>query len=148
MRLPWKEGCSNLPNNYELALARLKGLGRRLLRDSQIHTKYRDKINKMIRLGHAYQAEDLLCEKHSKGKTWFIPHHCTGGKFRVVFDCAASFGGTSLNSQLLQGPDNTNALLGMLFWFRLHSVAIVGDNRNVFHQVRVEPIDQSALGFL
>ena len=148
MRFPWKEGCPNLPNNYELALARLKSLDRRLMRDSEIHTKYQDKINEMIRLGHAYEVEDLLCEEHSYGKTWFIPHHFTGRKFRVVFDCAASFGGTSLNSQLLQGPDNTNTLLGVHFRFRLHSVAIVGDIRNMFHQVRVEPVDQSALRFL
>ena len=45
MRLPWKEDCRNLPNNYELALARLKSLGRRLMRDSETHTKYRDKIS-------------------------------------------------------------------------------------------------------
>ena len=104
-------------------------------------------MNEMIRLGHAYEEEDLLCEKHSNGKTWFIPHHFTGGKLRVVFHCAASFGGTSLNSQLLQGPDNTNALLGDLFWFKVHSVAIVGNIKNMFHQVRVEPVDQSALRF-
>ena len=148
MRFPWKEDCPNLPNNYELALARLKSLGRRLMRDSEIHTKYRDKINEMIRLGHACEVEDLLCKKHNYGKTWFIPHHFSGGKFRVIFDCAASFGGTSLNSQLLQGPDNTNTLLNVLLRFRLHSVAIVGDIRNMFHQVRVEPVDQSALRFL
>ena len=39
-------------------------------------------------------------------------------------------------------------MIGVLFRFRPHSVAVVGDIRNIFHQVRVDPIDQTALRFL
>ena len=78
------------------------------------------------------------------GKTWYIPHHCTSGKFRVVFDCAAIY----KNTQLLQGPDNMNNLIGVLFRFRLHNIAINGDIRNMFHRVYVNPSDQSGLRFL
>ena len=147
IRLPWKEGCPNLPDNFRTAASRLKGLGHRLQREPEIHDKYRDKINEMIRLGHAIEITEPF-DKSDENKQWYIPHHYTSGKFRVVFDCAASHAGTSINQQLLQGPDNTNTLIGVLFRFRLHSVAIVGDIRNMFHQVKVDPVDQTALRFL
>ena len=147
MRLPWRKGCPNLPDNYPVALSRLKSLGRRLLRDPETHVKYRAKIDDMIQLGHAFEVTDQM-KPPEEGRVWYIPHHSTGGKFRVVFDCAAACGGTSLNKQLLQGPDNTNTLLGVLFRFRPHSVALVADIRNMFHQVNVDPIDQTALRFL
>ena len=33
-------------------------------------------------------------------------------RVRFVYDCAAKYGGTSLNQQLLQGLDQTNQLVG------------------------------------
>ena len=147
MGLPWKKGCPSLPNNYNMALSRLTSLGRRLRRDQDALVKYRNKINEMIQLGHAVEVPSPN-QEDCKGRTWYIPHHCTGGKFRVVFDCSAAVEGTSLNRQLLQGPDNTNTLLGVLFRFRPHAVALIGDVRNMFHQVNVDPMDQTALRFL
>jgi len=38
-------------------------------------------------------------------------------KVRMVFDCAASHRGTSLNAQVLQGPDLTNKVVGVLLSF-------------------------------
>ena len=145
MRVPWKEGCPNLPNNRTMALSRLRSLGRRLVRDNELFVKYRDKIRELISLGHAVPVSDERDE--DQNKTWYIPHHCTKGKFRIVFDCAAQFGGTSLNKQILQGPDNANNLIGVLTRFRKHSVAVVGDIRAMFHSVMVDPCDRSALRF-
>jgi len=48
--------------------------------------------------------------------------------------------------QLLQ--DNTNTLLRVLFRYRPHSVALVGDIQNMLHQVNVDSINQTALRFL
>ena len=66
----------------------------------------------------------------------------------MVFDCAARFGDTSLNDQLLQGPDLTNNLTGVLLRFRQKSVALMADVEQMFHQVRVAPDDCHALRFL
>ena len=147
MRLPWRDGCPKLPNNYKMALSRLKSLGRRLKREPNNLTLYQDKVNEMVQLGHAKRASQDYKDVPSE-KTWYIPHHYIGKKFRIVFDCAATCQGTSLNQQLLQGPDNTNSLIGVLLRFRFYSVAIVGDIRNMFHMVKVDPKDQSALRFL
>ena len=44
--------------------------------------------------------------------------------------------------------DLTNNLVGVLIRFRKYPVAVVGDVRAMFIQVRVAPVDQSALRFL
>ena len=66
-------------------------------------------------------------------------------KVRVVFDCAAKFSGQSLNSNVLQGPDMTNSLVGVLCRFRQEDVA---DVEAMYHQVRVNPNDIGALKFM
>lgn len=87
------------------------------------------------------------------GKLWCLPHDPVfhpqkPNKVRVVFDLAAHFRDTSLNDQLLQGPDLTNNLTGVLLQSRQEPVALVADVEQVFHQVRVEPEDCDALRFL
>lgn len=67
---------------------------------------------------------------------------------RVVFDCAAKFKGKSLNSELLQGPDLMNSLVGVLMRFRQDHIALAADIEAMFHQVRVEEEDCDALRFL
>jgi len=66
----------------------------------------------------------------------------------VVFDCAARYKGTSLNDQLLSGPDLTNSLFGVLVRFRQEPVALSSDIEAMFHQVLVDPKDVDALRFL
>lgn len=84
---------------------------------------------------------------------WYLPHHpvmhpLKPEKVRVVFDCAAQFAQTSLNQQLLQSPDLTNRIVGVLSCFRQETVGLIVDTQSMFHQVRVEPRDCDALRFL
>lgn len=69
---------------------------------------------------------------------WYIPQHGvyhpkTPTKIRVVFDCAAEFKGESLNKHLLQGPDLTNTLTGVLNRFRQEQVGIMCDIESMFY---------------
>lgn len=52
------------------------------------------------------------------GCLWYIPHHGVyhpkKQKIRVVFNCGASYQGTSLNEDLLRGPDLTSPLMSVL----------------------------------
>ena len=54
----------------------------------------------------------------------------------------------SLNSQLLQCPDLTDNLVGVLIRFREEPIAVMADIGGMFHQVRVSPKDCDALHFL
>ena len=69
-------------------------------------------------------------------------------KVRVLFGCAAQYNGVSLNSQLLQGPDLTNNLVGVIIGFREEVITIMAEIEGMFHQVRVSPKDCDALRFL
>ena len=68
----------------------------------------------------------------------------------MVFDCEARYKGTSLNDQLLRGPELTNSLFGVLVSFRQEPVALdlSSDIEVMFHQVMVDPKDVDALRFL
>ena len=75
-------------------------------------------------------------------------HPLKPDKTRVVFDCAARYRGTSLNDQVLQGPDLANNLVGVLSRFREESIALMADEESMFHQVRVSKDDVDVLRFL
>ena len=70
-------------------------------------------------------------EQETDSKVWYVPHHGVyhpkKSKIRVVFDCSAEHRGVSLNSQLLQGPDVGNSLIGVLIRFRKEVVGLSCD---------------------
>ncbi|CAB4028223.1 Hypothetical predicted protein, partial [Paramuricea clavata] len=150
--LPWKNNPPYLPNNKIVAERRGLLLKKRLLRDDELLKKYRTTFNEYLEKGYAEKIpkEQLNMENRP---IWYVPHHpvthpLKPEKVRVVYDCAASYGRTSLNQQLLQGPDQTNQLTGVLIRFREESVAMVANVEAMFHQVLVEPRDCDALRFL
>ena len=130
-------------------------LKKRLLKDKDLFSKYNATMNEYIQEGHA---ERVPTDELQPGDrpVWYLPHHpvhpvthpLKPEKVRVVFDCAAQFAHTSLNRQLLQGPDLTNNIVGVLTRFRQEFVGLVANIQSMFHQVRVEPRDCDALRFL
>ena len=108
-------------------------------------------MNDIIPKGFARNVpEDRALAK--SGQLWYIPHHGVyhprkPNKIRVIFDCTARFGGTSLNDQLLQGPDLTSCLVSVLSRFRQQPIAFMGDVDAMFHQVRVPDKQRDFLSF-
>ena len=157
--LPLKNEDIELPNNRDAALRRLNQLKRRF--KSRKNQKYREDyvefMKKMIDSGYAEKVpkvEDVSSvESERKRSVWYIPHHGVyhpkkPNKIRVVFDCAAEFENESLNKHLLQGPDLTNNLTGVLVRFRQEYVAFMCDIEGMFHQVRVNKEQRDLLRFL
>ena len=137
-----------LPNNKSLAEHRLKLLKRRLTKDPLLHGKYTEFMDDLLRKGYAKRVHIGQPEEPST-PAWYLPHHPVfhpqkPDKVRVVFDCAAKYRGTSLNDQLLQGPDLTISLVGVLTRFREESVALMYDVEAMFHEVKVRPDDCNA----
>ena len=152
MALPWRQQPPELPNNKSLAEHRLKLLKRRLTKDPLLQGKYTEFMDDLLRKGYAKRVHTAQCKELST-PVWYLPHHPVfhpqkPDKVRVVFDCSAKYRGTSLNDQLLQGPDLTNTLVGVLTRFREESVALMSDVEAMFHQVKVRPDDRNALRFL
>ena len=65
-----------------------------------------------------------------------------------MFDCSAVCDGQSLNQPLLQGPDLTNNLTGVLCRFRQERIAFMCDIQAMFHQVKVDVEHRNLLRFL
>lgn len=149
--LPLKNRLVNMPNNRSVAEQRARNLRLKFLRNDCFRQEYTDFMEDLLKKGYAVQlSNDELA--HKEGKVWYIPHHAVyhpvKQKLRVVFDCAASYQGTSLNDQLLQGPDLTSSLIGVVIRFRQEPVAIMADVEAMFHQVKVPDGDSDLLRFL
>ena len=118
MPLPLKQEAVTLPDKKEVAPRRLRKLKGRLKTDSKYRKDYLAFMSDVIDRGYAEKvpAEEATLKN---GQVWYIPHHGVyhpkkPQKIRVVFDCSVEFAGASLNRHLLQGPDLTNNLVGVL----------------------------------
>ncbi|XP_042891382.1 uncharacterized protein LOC122265939 isoform X2 [Penaeus japonicus] len=150
--LPLKDDEVKLPNSKELAMSRLMSLRGKLQSNKNYHQDYVEFMNELINKGYAEELpnQDLFL---NDGQVWYIPHHGVyhpkkPGKIRVVFDCSATYKNESLNRNLLQDPDLTNNLIGVLCRFRKENVAVVSDIEAMFHQVKVRPNQRNLLRFL
>ena len=128
MGLLWKRCDPRFPNNRPVAEMRLRHRRRRLERDPVLKKKYLAIIDDYVEKGYARKLAPEETKVRSI-KTWYLPHHPVlnprkPGKVRAVFDAASTFAGTSLNEELLQGPDLINNLVGVLVRFRQDPVAL------------------------
>ncbi|XP_070564485.1 uncharacterized protein [Ptychodera flava] len=149
MPLPFKSGKPLLPDNKRAAAIRLQHLKKKFIKDPKYYADYKKFMNDVLEKGDAEKADS----KVAKGQVWYIPHHGVyhphkPEKIRVVFDCSARHGGTSLNDHLLTGPDLINNLIGVLCRFRKYPIAVTCDKERMFHQFLVQDEDRNYLRFL
>ena len=149
MDLLWKNDAHKLPCNKPMAETRLRYLKSKLDKNDDLKKKYAKTLDSYIAKGHA----EPVTNKGEEGNIWYLPHHAVihprkPDKVRVVFDCAAKWGGTSLNDNLLKGPEMNSNLIGVLLRFRREKIALVADIESMYHQVYVTPCDRDVLRFL
>lgn len=149
--MPLRSEDTEFPNNMLLAEKRASYLMRRFLKDDNFKEDYVTAMNTTLEKGYAERVPESERGRND-GKVWYIPHHGVRHpqkkKLRVVYDCAASYKSVSLNQELLQGPDLTNSLIGVLLRFRKENVALMADIEAMFHQVKVPRADRDLLRFL
>ena len=146
--LPFRNSIT-LPNNRNQAVQRANHLKRKLQKNDKFFNDYKNFMSTILDKGYAVPCRSEPVE----GKAWYIPHHGVyhsrkPSKIRVVFDCSAKFKNVSLNGMLLQGPDLTNKLVGVLSRFRKEQVAFFGDIEKMFYRVKVPEEQQDYLRFL
>jgi len=113
--------------------------------------KYCEVMDSYISSGFACKLSEEELKKESKAH-WYLPHHpvtspTKSGKVRIVFDAAAECEGTSLNKNLLTGPDVANNLDGVLQRFRQGKIAVAADIEKMFHHICVLEEVQDCLRF-
>lgn len=140
--LPWRDKDASLLNNLPLAHARLQNIRKKLSSDPKLHKMYKETVNDYIEKGYATEVPK---SKTNSKRVWYLPHHPVinehkPGKVHVVLDCTATYQGKSLYTELLQGPDLMNSLVGVLLRFR-QDKNIAAEIESMFHQVRVTEDD-------
>ena len=151
---PWISDPYKLPNNFPMAVARLKATEKRLQRmGTEYCVKYQDQMSDMVSRGVAQKLTKREVESY-EGPVFYLPHHevhksdSQSTPIRIVFNSAASFQGFALNDFLAKGPDVLNNLLGVLMRFRQNRVGIVGDIQKMYNSVRISEFDMHTHRFL
>ena len=126
--LPFRQEDARLLCNKYQAAQRLSYLKRKFDKNEKFKADYIRFMEEIIAKGYARKSAITA----AVGKTWYLPHHAVyhpnkPGKMRVVFDLSAECKGTSLNKELLSGPDLTNQVMGVLLRFREEHVRVMGD---------------------
>ena len=148
-RLPWKGDHPPLPSNESGSLKRLGSLVQRLKKTGRLD-EYDAIIQDQLREGIVEEAD-----MPASGKEFYIPHKAVvrenveSTKMRVVYDASAKAHSSapSLNDCLEVGPPLQNKLWKVLVRGRFHPVALAGDIRKAFLQVRIHVQDRDALRF-
>lgn len=143
-----KPAASKLHAPPSAVMPLLRATERRLTSTPDLAKVYNEEIHKLEKAGYVIKISSE--EASQSEESWYIPHHMVhhNGKARVVFNCSFKYQHISLNDTLLPGPNLGAPLLSVLLRFREHPVAISGDIRGMFHQVRLLPEDQPLLRFL
>ena len=149
--LPLRDQDAYIPNNREQVYNRMKWLKKKLLMNKKLYLDYCEFMTDILRKEYARKVPEARTVP--LGKLWYIPHHAVyhakkPEKIRVVYNCSAKFHGKSLNDQLIQGPDLTSTLIGVLTRFRQKPIAFTADIEAMFYQVRIPDSQRDLLRFL
>lgn len=148
--LPWKGNHAPLPTNEAGSLRRLTGLVKKLRGQGMIE-RYDQVIQDQIKTGIVERVSTPATGQHE----FYIPHKAVvrdtaeTTKLRVVYDASARAysGAPSLNECLNPGPPLQNKLWSVLVRSRFHPIAVAGDIKQAFLQVRIKEPDRDALRF-
>ncbi|XP_039856539.1 uncharacterized protein LOC120714406 [Simochromis diagramma] len=143
-----RRDSTKLRTDHDAVMALLRSTEKRLIKDPDLAAVYNAEIHKLEQAGYVRKLTPE--EANLTDESWFIPHHIVhhNNKPRIVFNCSFQYRLDCLNDQLLPGPTLGPSLIGVLLRFREHPVAVSGDIRGMFHQVRLLPHDRPLLRFV
>ncbi|KAJ0170872.1 hypothetical protein K1T71_013644 [Dendrolimus kikuchii] len=116
--LPWKNTNIKMPDSYDNALIRLRGIEKKMKNNVGFATRYKERVDHLLLNDYASELDSIPNPKH----VWYLPHFGVDNpnkqKLRLVFDAAAKCKEMSLNDFLIQGPDLLISLYGIMLRFR------------------------------
>ena len=148
--LLWKGNHPPLPSNKCGSLKRLDSLVKKLEKQPNMLRNYDAIIQDQMSQGIVERVQE-----EPEGKEFYIPHKAVvketaeSTKIRIVYDASARANGKapSLNDCLETGPPLQNKLLSVLTRNRFHPVALAGDLKQAFLQVRIRKEDRDVMRF-
>ncbi|XP_058828346.1 uncharacterized protein LOC131688193 [Topomyia yanbarensis] len=151
--LLWKYDQPSFPNSYPLALRRMQSLEKRLAREPALRERVNALIVEYESKGYAHRITQEEEESTNLDRVWYLPLGVVRNpkkpeKIRLIWDAAARVNGVSLNDMLLKGPDMLTSLFAVLLQFRQRPVAICGDIKEMFHQIRIISRDKHSQRFV
>ena len=150
---PWRESTPDLPQNYQLAVGRLRSTVKKLIKTPKLFKQYNEIIQDQLNRGIIEKVTSTSSEGLIKH---YIPHHPVISpaknttKVRIVYDASAKTNkdNKSLNECLYRGPVILPSLYGLLIRFRLSPIGVVGDIEKAFLNVGLQVRDRDATRFL
>ena len=150
---PWNERNPHLPQNYHLAVGRLKSTLSKLRKSPEHFKQYNEIIEEQLSQGIIKKVTNDSEEGSIKH---YIPHHLVvipsknTTKVRIVYDAFAKTKreNKSLNECLYRGPVILPSLYGLLLRFRLSPVGVIADIEKAFLNVGLQVQDRDATRFL
>ncbi|XP_062526540.1 uncharacterized protein LOC134199505 [Bombyx mori] len=143
--LPFKPDAPSLGESRSIALARLHKLEYRLERNLKLKADYHACLQEYVDLNHM----ELVDDQPSVSESYYIPHHCVvkesseSTPTRVVYDAGCrSTSGYSLNDVLLTGPKLHMDIVDVLLKFRVHSIALTADIKQMYRNILVRESDK------
>lgn len=148
VRLPFKTDATTdglAGSSYMLAPMRSLHLEKRLAKDPELCTDYKNVIAECIELNHM---RPVKLEEKLSASGYFVPHHVVvkrkkeTSKVRVGFDASAkTTTGRSLNDAMLVGPTIQSDLFDIPLQWRNHRIAINADIEKMYRMVRLHEDD-------
>ena len=149
VKLPWKTGHPELPNNYAVSLHRLKTPVARL---PEVLREYASIIGEQLKT----DVIEKVVELEKTSKIHYLPHQAVvrkeaaTAKVRIVYDVSwkGEKTGTSLNDCLHVGPSLNPLLYDKLLRFQENKIVIVGDIEKAFLNIGIDKEDRDSVRFL
>ncbi|XP_062698658.1 uncharacterized protein LOC134284186 [Aedes albopictus] len=151
--LLWRYDQFEFPPSYMMAARRFRCLERRLRTQTELRNNLDKQIAEYLVKGYAHKASQQEIECADPKRAWYLPLGVVispkkPGKIRIIWDAAAKVDGVSFNSMLLKGPDMLTSLPSVLFRFRERKFCVTADIKEMYHQVKIRPVDRSSQRFL
>lgn len=148
VQMPLAKDPSCLGDSKQTALNRLEALWKRLVRNPEMLTLYRNFIREYQTMGHMVE----IVEEEEPAVTYYLPHHGvyrptnSTTPLRVVFNASSvTSTGESLNSLQMNGGVIQEDLFSILLRFRIHKYALTADIKKMFRMIAIDESQRDLL---
>ena len=141
---PCKQDPAILQNNESQAKSLALKTEKRLLKDPSLLDQYNQQFDDLVKRGVLVEIPKEEQESYD-GPVYYVSHHevfkpgSSSTPLRIVINSSLQFHGNSPNSVWIKGPNSLIDMFGVLLRFRTHKVALVGDIKKMYTQIRTTP---------